>query len=150
MTESSIIRKQVVLRAPKSRVWRAISDAAEFGQWFGMKLDGPFKPGRSVKGKLSAKGYEHLTLEMSVERIHPEDFFSYRWHPFAIDPNVDYSKEPMTLVEFTLADAPEGTTLTIVESGFEKIPASRRDEAFRMNDNGWSSQVKNIERYVAG
>ncbi|MGH7604328.1 MAG: SRPBCC family protein [Gemmatimonadaceae bacterium] len=150
MADTNVIRKQVVLRAPKSRVWRAISDATEFGHWFGMKLDGPFKAGRTAKGKLSAKGYEHLTLEMTVERIHPEDFFSYRWHPYAIDPKVDYSKEPTTLVEFTLADATDGTTLTIVESGFDKIPASRRDEAFRMNDNGWTSQVKNIERHVAG
>jgi uncharacterized protein YndB with AHSA1/START domain len=84
-----------------------------------------------------------------IERIEPERYFSYRWHPYAADPNVDYSKEPTTLVEFRLDEVAEGTALTIVESGFDRIPLSRRAEAFRMNEAGWASQVRNIERYVA-
>jgi uncharacterized protein YndB with AHSA1/START domain len=143
------IEKKVVLRAPRSRVWRAITTAEEFGAWFRMNLDGEFAEGGTVRGKLTHPGYEHVTLEMRVERIEPERYFSYRWHPYAIDPAVDYSAEPTTLVEFTLQDTEGGTALTIVESGFDRIPLARRAEAFRMNDQGWAGQIKNLERYVS-
>jgi uncharacterized protein YndB with AHSA1/START domain len=111
-------------------------------------LEGPFVAGAAVRGRHSIKGYDHLTLEMFDERIEPERLFSYRWHPYAVDPNLDYSAEPTTLVEFRLDEVAGGTELTIVESGFDRIPASRRAEAFRMNDGGWAGQAKNIERYV--
>jgi uncharacterized protein YndB with AHSA1/START domain len=144
------VEKQVVLRAPRSRVWRAITTAEEFGTWFGVKLTSAFMPGAKVLGKITTPGYDHLTMELAVERIDPETLFSYRWHPYAIDPKVDYSTEPTTLVEFRLEEVSEGTRLTIVESGFDRIPASRRSEAFRMNDEGWAGQTRNLERYVAG
>jgi uncharacterized protein YndB with AHSA1/START domain len=144
------IEKQVVLRAPRSRVWRAITDAKEFGMWFRMSLDGAFVAGRTVHAKVTIPGYEHMKVEMQVERIEPEHYFSYRWHPYPNDPQQDYSAEPMTLVEFTLADAEGGgTALTIVESGFDRIPLARRAEAFRMNDGGWAGQIKNLAAYVA-
>jgi uncharacterized protein YndB with AHSA1/START domain len=143
------IEKRVELRAPRSRVWRAIATAKEFVEWFRMKLEGEFAEGRTIRGRITHPGYEHLTLDMMVERIEPERYFSYRWHPYAIDPAVDYSAEPTTLVEFHLQDADGGTALTIVESGFDRIPLARRAEAFRMNDQGWAGQIKNIERYVS-
>ena len=143
------IEKRVVLRAPRSRVWRAITTAEEFGAWFRMNLDGEFAEGGTVRGKLTHPGYEHVTLELLVERIEPERYFSYRWHPNALDPAVDYSAEPTTLVEFTLQDTEGGTALTIVESGFDRIPLARRAEAFRMNDQGWAGEIKNLERYVS-
>ena len=143
------IEKRVALRAPRARVWRAIATANEFGAWFGMKLEGTFAAGRAVRGRLTIPGYDHLTLEMQVEQIEPERYFAYRWHPYAIDPTVDYSTEPTTLVEFTLEETDGGTALTIVESGFDRIPLARRAEAFRMNDQGWAGQIKNLERYVA-
>ena len=126
------IEKRVVLRAPRSRVWQALSNAKEFGTWFRMNLDGAFAEGRTVQAKVTIPGYEHLKVEMQVERIEPERYFSYRWHPYPSDPTVDYSAEPMTLVEFTLEDAEGGggTALTIVESGFDRIPLARRAEAF--------------------
>ena len=142
------IEKKLVLRAPQSRVWRAITNPEEFGAWFKVNLDGKFMAGRTTFGRITHPGYEHVKMEMHIERIDPEDFFSYRWHPYAIDPNVDYSNEPTTLVEFRLEETKEGTLLTIVESGFDKIPAARRAEAFRMNDSGWSGQIENIRRYV--
>jgi uncharacterized protein YndB with AHSA1/START domain len=142
------IEKRVVLRAPRSRVWRAISDAQEFGTWFRMKLDGAFIAGRTVRAKVTIPGYEHLKVEMQVERIEPERYFSYRWHPYPNDPAVDYAAEPMTLVEFTLEDDEGGTALTIVESGFDRIPPARRAEAFRMNEGGWAGQIKNLAAYV--
>ena len=142
------IEKQFHLSARRSRVWRALSDAGEFGTWFGVALDGPFTPGATVRGRLTMKGYEHVTLEMVVERVEPEGYFSYRWHPAAIDPKVDYSVEPMTLVEFRLEESGGGTTLTIIESGFDRLPASRRAEAFRMNESGWASQAKKLVAYV--
>ena len=144
------IEKRVVLRAPRARVWRAIADAKEFGEWFGVRLEGPFTAGARVRGQITYPGYEHLTMEVLVERIEPERYFSYRWHPAAIDPTVDYSSEPMTLVEFSLEDAPGGTTLTIVESGFDRIPLARRADAFRMNEGGWTEQAQRIARYVGG
>ena len=144
------IEKRVVLRAPRARVWRAIADAKEFGEWFGVRLEGPFTAGARVRGQITYPGYEHLTMEVLVERIEPERYFSYRWHPAAIDPKVDYSREPTTLVEFSLEDAPGGTTLTIVESGFDRIPLARRADAFRMNEGGWTEQAQRIARYVGG
>jgi uncharacterized protein YndB with AHSA1/START domain len=147
-TSTDRIEKTLVLRAPKGRVWRAITTPEEFGTWFKAKLGGMFVVGRTTTGQITHPGYEHLTMEMHVERIEPEDFFSYRWHPYAIDPKVDYSNEPTTLVEFRLEEVPGGTMLTIVESGFDKIPAERRNEAFRMNDKGWAGQIENIRRHV--
>lgn len=141
------IEKRVVLRAPRSRVWRAISDAKEFGAWFGATMEDEFKPGAPARGKIAHKG-KVFPMEIVVDRIEPERLFSYRWHPYGIDPNVDYSVEPMTLVEFRLEDHDDGTLLTIVESGFDGIPLARRAEAYRMDDQGWTAQVKNIERYV--
>ena len=142
------IEKRVVLRAPRARVWRALTNAAEFGAWFRVKLEGAFTEGKSVRGRLSIPGYEHVTLEMLVERIDPERYFSYRWHPYAVDPAVDYSVERTTLVESHLEETDGGTALTIVESGFDRIPLARRAEAFRMNDNGWTGQIKQLATYV--
>ena len=143
------IEKKVVLRAPRSRVWRALTNAEEFGAWFGVRLESPFAQGARVQGRITNPGYEHLTMEITIEKLSPERLFSYRWHPYAIDPAVDYSNEPTTLVEFHLEDVAEGTQLTVVESGFDQIPVARRAEAFRKNDEGWSQQVKSIARYVA-
>ena len=148
-TSTDRIEKRVALGAPRSRVWRAITRADEFGAWFGIKLEGAFAEGAAVRGTITNPGYEHIALEMLVERIQPERLFSYRWHPYAVDTSVDYTQEPTTLVEFRLDEAGGETILTIVESGFDRLPASRRAEAFRMNDNGWTSQLKRIERYVA-
>src|SRR5262245_1195263 len=142
------IEKHFEIRAQRSRVWRAIADAEEFGAWFGMKLDRPFAPGATVHGRLTIPGYDHLTLEMQVDRIEPERYFSYRWHPYAIDPGVDYTAEPTTLVEFRLEETPGGTAVTITESGFDRLPASRRAEAVRMNEAGWVGQSKNLAKYV--
>jgi uncharacterized protein YndB with AHSA1/START domain len=149
LTSTDRIEKTVTLRAPRARVWRALTAAEEFGTWFQVKLEGPFSEGATVRGKITHPGYEHVTMEMRIDRIEPERYFSYRWHPYAIDPKVDYSAEPATLVEFTLEEAGSGTILTIVESGFDRIPVARRAEAFRMNDNGWTGQIKNIERHVS-
>ena len=145
------IEKRFEVRAPRARVWRAIADANEFGAWFGMKLEGVFAAGRTVRGRLTIPNYDHLTLELQIERIDPEQYFSYRWHPYAIDPKVDYSSEPTTLVEFRLEeiDGGKGTAVTIVESGFDRIPLARRAQAFRMNDQGWTEQTRNIERHVS-
>jgi uncharacterized protein YndB with AHSA1/START domain len=149
-TMTDRIEKIAVIRAPRSRVWRAISDARQFGEWFRVKLEGEFVPGATVRGKITHLGYEHLTMELVVDRIEPERLFSYRWHPYVVDPKVDYSPEPMTLVEFILDDTSDGgTRLTIVESGFDSIPLARRAEAFRMNDGGWTEQMQNIARYVS-
>jgi uncharacterized protein YndB with AHSA1/START domain len=144
------IETRVELRAPRARVWRAIASAKEFGTWFGVQLDGEFAAGATVRGKITIKGYEHLTLDMHVGRIEPERYFSYRWHPYPIDPKVDYSTEPTTLVEFRLDEmAGGGTAVTIVESGFDKVPLARRAEAYRMNDQGWAAQAKNLAAYVS-
>jgi uncharacterized protein YndB with AHSA1/START domain len=143
------IEKEIVLRAPRARVWKALTDAREFGSWFGADLKGAaFAPGATVTGKITSKGYEHVTLELEVERVEPERLLSWRWHPHAVDPKQDYSAEPTTLVVFELSDVPEGTRLKVVESGFDAIPVSRRAEAWRMNGQGWASQLKNIERHV--
>ena len=143
------IEKRIELKAPVSRVWRALTDHREFGEWFRVELEGPFVPGQVSRGHITYPGYEHLKWEAVVQKMEPERLFSFTWHPYAIDPNVDYSKEPSTLVEFRLEEIPGGTLLVVTESGFDKIPAHRRAEAFRMNDGGWAEQVKNIERHVA-
>jgi uncharacterized protein YndB with AHSA1/START domain len=144
------IEKTIVLRAPRSRVWRALANAEEFGAWFRVKLEGRFEPGARVRGQITYPGYEHVTLELIVERMEPEQLFSYRWHPYAVEPGVDYSHEPTTLVEFVLEDVAGGTRLTVTESGFAALPPARRDEAFRSNEGGWAEQLENIERHVAG
>ena len=142
------IEKQIELKSPVSRVWRALTDHREFGEWFHVKLNDPFVVGKKSQGQITHPGYEHVTFECVVEKMEPERFFSYTWHPYAIDPKVDYSTEKPTLVEFSLEKTANGTLLTIVESGFDKIPANRRAEAFRMNEGGWEAQIKNIERYL--
>ncbi|HEY3384326.1 MAG TPA: SRPBCC family protein [Vicinamibacterales bacterium] len=143
------IEKRIVLRAPRSRVWRALSNAAEFGSWFGVDFGGlSFAPGASVRGRITYPGYEHLTLEVWIEEMEPERVFSFRWHPHAVDPGVDYSKEPTTLVTFELQEVAHGTQLTVVESGFDAIPIHRRAQTLRMNENGWTEQVRNIDAYV--
>ena len=147
---SDRIERQVLLRVPRARVWRALTDAAEFGAWFRVKLAGAFAVGRRVTGRITYPGYEHVTMEVTVERMDAERLFSFRWHPYAVDPKVDYSAEPTTLVEFRLEEAEGGTLLTVTESGFDRIPPGRRDEAFRMNSGGWAEQVQNIQRHVAG
>jgi uncharacterized protein YndB with AHSA1/START domain len=148
-TGSDRIEKSVLLKAPRSRVWRALTDAREFGTWFRVSLSGRFEAGKTVFGQITSPGYEHIRVEIAVERIEPETLFAYRWHPYPIDPDVDYSTEPTTLVEFRLEEAGGHTTLTVVESGFERIPASRRAEAFRMNTNGWEGQLRNIQAHVS-
>ena len=149
MPNTDRIEKTITLRAPRARVWRALTNAEEFSVWFLVKLDGPFVEGMTVRGRITYPGFEHVTMEMMIERVDAERLFSYRWHPYAIDLAVDYSNEPTTLVEFHLEEVSEGTRLRIVESGFDRIPTARRDEAFRMNDSGWAEQLGNIERYVS-
>jgi len=142
------IEKRIVLRAPRARVWQALANAEAFGEWFGVKLKGSFAPGARLPGEVTHKGYEHVRFEITVERMEPEKLFSWRWHPHAIDPKMDYSAEPTTLVVFELEETAEGTVLTVVESGFDGIPLTRRLEAYRGNEQGWESQMKAIERYV--
>lgn len=142
------IEKQFTVNASRSKVWKAISDSGEFGTWFGMELDRPFTPGATVFGRLTIAGYQHVTLEILIDRMEPEHYFSYRWHPYAVDPAIDYSAEPTTLVEFRLDDKDSGTTVSITESGFDQLPACRRAEAFRMNQGGWNGQAKNLAAYV--
>jgi len=143
------IEKSVLLRAPRARVWRALANAEAFGQWFGVRLNGSFAPGARLTGQVTHKGYEHVPFEITIERMEPERLFSWRWHPHPIDLKTDYSAEPTTLVVFELKDAPEGTLLTVVESGFEGISEARRGEAYRGNEEGWTGQMKAIERYVS-
>jgi uncharacterized protein YndB with AHSA1/START domain len=151
-TKTDRIERSIDIKAPRARVWRALADAAEFGSWFGVKLEEQaFVAGQPVRGHITHPGYEHLRFEARVERVEPEQLLSFYWHPYAIDPAVDYTQEEPTLVSFTLEDGPEnGTRLTVVESGFDKVPPQRRDEAFRMNSQGWDAQVINIARHVAG
>ena len=144
------IERSVLINAAPSRVWKALTNAEEFGSWFGVALKGKtFAAGQPVQGHITIAGYEHVLFDVVIERVEPETLFSYRWHPYAVDPAVDYSKEPTTLVEFKLKPAGTGTLLTVVESGFDKIPVARRAEAFRMNDGGWQGQMANIEKYVS-
>jgi uncharacterized protein YndB with AHSA1/START domain len=159
-TGTDRIEKRVLLRAPRDRVWRAISDAKQFGSWFGVEFDGPFVAGARLTGRItptkvdaevakSQEPYAGRAFECTIERIEPMRLFSFRWHPFAIDPSVDYSKEPTTLVVFELEEAAGGTELRITESGFDKIPLERRAKAFAANDGGWTAQAKLIEKYLA-
>ena len=145
---SNVIEKQIELNAPVSRVWRALTDYREFGEWFGVKLDGPFMPGEISTGRITYPGYEHLKWEAAVQKIERERLFSFTWHPYAVDPKVDYSKEPATLVEFRLEPKDKGTVLYLTESGFDALPKDRRFEAFRMNEDGWTEQMTNIENHL--
>jgi uncharacterized protein YndB with AHSA1/START domain len=143
------IEKRMELKAPVSRVWRALTDYREFGEWFGVKLEGPFVPGEISRGHITYPGYEHLPWEVVVQKMEPEKHFSFTWHPYAVDPKIDYSQETPTLVEFRLEKSASGTLLVLTESGFDKIPSERRLQAFRRNDGGWTEQLKNIEKHVA-
>lgn len=154
------IEKRIVLRAPRDRVWRALTESSEFGSWFGMKLDGPFVPGARVRGVIvptivdasvaaAQKEYEGFPVEIIIEKIEPKRLFSFRWHPYAVDREADYTTEPTTLVEFVLEGAPGGVMLTVSESGFDRIPLARRAKAFMANEQGWTMVVTLIEKYVA-
>ena len=144
------IERQILLKAPCPRVWRALSNAEEFGNWFGVALKGQlFTAGQWAKGYITYPGYEHVVFNVLVEQVIPERLLSMRWHPYAIDPAVDYSHEPTTLIVFELKEVEGGTLLSLVESGFDRIPAARRQEAFRMNSSGWDEQMLNIEKHVA-
>jgi uncharacterized protein YndB with AHSA1/START domain len=150
-TSTDRIEKQTLLRAPRSRVWQALTDTQQFGAWFGARLDNGFAVGRRVTGSITIPNYEHVKFDVVVERMDAERTFAYRWHPYAVKPDTDYSPEPMTLVEFTLEDTPDGATrLTVVESGFDQLPPGRRDEAFRMNSGGWEGQLRNVQRHAEG
>jgi uncharacterized protein YndB with AHSA1/START domain len=149
MSDTDRIEKHTLLRAPRSKVWRALTDAEQFGTWFGAKLDAPFEVGKRVGGHITTPGYEHMSMDLLIERIEPESLFSFRWHPGEDAPQ-DGADEPLTLVEFRLEDAEGGTRLTVVESGFDALPPGRRERAFRSNEGGWTEQLKNIERHVAG
>jgi uncharacterized protein YndB with AHSA1/START domain len=142
------IEKRIELKASVSRVWRALTDYREFGEWFRVKLDGPFVPGEVSRGYITWPGYEHLKWEAVVQKMEPERLFSFTWHPYSIDPKIDYSKETPTLVEFRLEKTATGTLLLLKESGFDKIPSDRLLEAFRRNDEGWTQQMKNIQAHV--
>ncbi len=150
VTSTDRIEKSVVLRAPRARVWQALTDAEKFGQWFGVELAGPFVTGARVTGRVTHKGYEHMPFELTVERMEPERLFAWRSHPNPVDPGVDYSAEPTTLVVFELTEVADGTLLKVVESGFDAIPLSRRAAAYRGNDEGWAQQMVAIERYLSG
>ena len=143
------IEKQVTLDAPRARVWRALTEVRQFNAWFGVSLETQFAPGAEVSGPIKIRGFEHVTMTIWIERMEPDRFLSFRWHPYAIEPGVDYSAEPTTLVSFTLEDAAAGTRLTIVESGFDAIPESRRAKAFSMNSAGWNGQAENIRKFLA-
>jgi uncharacterized protein YndB with AHSA1/START domain len=154
------IEKEVVLKAPLERVWRAISDAEEFGQWFGVRLDGPFVPGASVTGVITpttvdddvAKAQEPYAGQADtwqVVAVEPKRRLAFRWHPYAVESGADYSREPTTLVEFTLDEVADGVKLRIVESGFDAIPAERRVSAFEANSEGWAAQTELVRKYLA-
>ena len=145
---SDRIEKSIELNVPVSRVWRALTDYREFGTWFRVKLEGPFVPGKRTIGRVTYPGYDHIGFDVMVQKMEPERYFSFNWHPYPADPKVDYSSEPPTLVEFTLERTAKGTLLRVVESGFDKIPAGRRAEAFRMNEGGWEGQMENIAAHV--
>ncbi len=150
-TDTDRIERSIVISAPRERVWVALANAEEFGTWFGVDLKGQtFAPGQRVRGLNTGCGHEDVWFDVVIDRIEPQDLFSYHWHPLAIDPAVDYTKEEPTLVTFTLTDAPDNSTLlTVVESGFDKVPPHRRLEAFRMHDQGWEIQLQNITNHVS-
>jgi uncharacterized protein YndB with AHSA1/START domain len=142
------IERKTLLKAPRARIWRALSNAEEFGDWFGVALQGKsFKAGERVQGHVTHTGYEHVIFDVLIERMEPETLLSWRWHPAAVDPTVDYSHEPTTLVVFELQEVPNGTLLSISESGFDKVPTARRAEAFRLNSGGWDGQMDNIGKH---
>ena len=145
---SNRIEKSIELKAPVSRVWRALVDHREFGEWFLVKLDAPFEPGKVAVGRITHPGYEHVIWRVTIKAIEPEHLFSFTWHPYAVDDVVDYEAETPTLVEFTLEPTATGTLLRVTETGFDKIPAGRRAEALRMNDDGWAAQMENIRSHV--
>jgi uncharacterized protein YndB with AHSA1/START domain len=147
---AGVIEKEIEIAAPLAKVWEALTNYEKFGTWFRVKLEGPFEVGKVSRGYITWPGYEHLRWEAVVKEMVPEKLFSFTWHPYAIDPGMDYSKEEPTLVEFRLAATATGTLVRVTESGFEKVPEARRAEAFRMNDGGWAQQVKNLEEYVCG
>jgi uncharacterized protein YndB with AHSA1/START domain len=160
IVETDRIVKHVVLRAPHARVWRALTDSKEFGQWFGMRIEGPFVAGATVRAAITPttvdaqiataqKPYEGMRFELFVDRIEAQRLFSFRWHPYAIDPGVDYSAEPTTLVAFELEEVGGGVRLTVTESGFDRIPLDRRAKAFAANEGGWAMQMTMIEKYLA-
>jgi uncharacterized protein YndB with AHSA1/START domain len=155
------IEKRALLRAPLDRVWRAVSDAEEFGRWFGVRFDGPFVEGKAVTATITpttvdeevAKRQERHAGTRStwqIVAVEPQRRFAYRWHPFAVDPDVDYDQEPTTLVEFALSETPDGVLLTITESGFDAIPAARRSASFEANSEGWAIQADIVRRYAEG
>jgi uncharacterized protein YndB with AHSA1/START domain len=149
-TSTDRIERKVHIKAPRARVWRALTDAGEFGDWFGVNFKGKtFVAGKHIQGKITYPGYEHLTMDVLIERIVPEQLLSWRWHPAAIDPKVDYSQEPTTLVVFELKEVDGATMLTVAESGLDKIPLARRADVFRMNSSGWDEQMENIKKHVA-
>lgn len=145
---TDVIEKRTEIKAPVDRVWKALTDYREFGEWFGVALDGPFVVGEASTGHMTVPGYEHLKWEAVIKAMEPKRLFSYTWHPYAIEPDVDYSQEPPTLVEFRLEETASGTLLIVTESGFDKIPAHRRAEALRMNDRGWAIQMQDIEEHI--
>lgn len=150
MSQSSDrIEKSIELAAPVSRVWSALTDYREFGQWFRVSLKGPFAVGQIALGHITYPGFEHVQFWAEVVKIEPQNTFAFHWHPYPADPKVDYSQEPPTLVTFTLQPTAKGCQLTVVESGFDRVPAHRRAEAFRMNDRGWAAQIENVARHVA-
>jgi len=149
MTSGNEIRKQQLIKAAPSRVWRALTDAGEFGAWFRVKLESPFLVGQETSGHITHPGWEHVRFTLRTEAIEAETRFAFRWHPYAIDMKKDYSTEPMTLVEFLLQPREGGTLLTVVESGFDRLPPERIDEAFHMNERGWAEQLDNIAAHVA-
>jgi len=142
------IETKILLKAPRARIWRALSNAEEFGNWFGVALQGKsFRAGERVQGCVTYPGYEHVIFDVSIERMEPETLLSWRWHPAAVDPAVDYSHEPTTLVVFELQETQNGTLLSISESGFDQVPTTRRAEAFRLNSGGWDGQMDNIAKH---
>jgi uncharacterized protein YndB with AHSA1/START domain len=147
-TPTDRIEKTIDLKAPLPRVWRALTDHREFSQWFRVNLESPFLPGQSSRGRITYPGYEHVVMKVVVQKMEHQRLFSFTWHPYAVDPKADYSKEPPTLVEFRLQETPTGTLLRVTESGFDALPAARRDEAFRMNSGGWAHQLTNIQAHV--
>ena len=142
------IEKTIDLRASVDRVWRALTDHEEFGQWFGVKLEGPFQAGQATRGHITNRGYEHVVLEIVTQTIRPKTLFSYTWHPYAVDPAVDYSDETPTLVEFHLTPTADGARLVVIETGFDALPTHRKADCLRMNDRGWAAQMENIKAYI--
>ncbi|WP_283194444.1 SRPBCC family protein [Rhizobium sp. AN80A] len=145
---SDRIEKTIELNAPVSRVWQAITDHREFGEWFRVRIDAPFVSGEVATGQITYPGYEHVRWTATIKCMDEPTLFSFTWIPYAVDPDTDYSSETPTLVEFRLEPTSKGTRLTITESGFDKVPEYRRAEALRMNEGGWAEQVKNIKAHV--